>query len=349
MFRSGGANSGTRALRIGTSTTAAFAVMAAAFALALALALAPATALAGTDLAAGSADLAAQAQPAGGAEMAADAKAPALEAQAAKAPNVWYRTHVQRQGWQSWRRNGQTAGTSGQSLRLEGLYMKLSNAPVKGSIQYRTHVQSIGWQGWRSAGKLAGTTGQSKRLEAMQVRLTGDMAKRYDVYYRVHAQHFGWLGWAKNGQSAGTAGYSYRLEAMQVKLVKKGGKAPGSTANRFHQAPPVDRITGSFMFLPKNAGSAGIRSASLTNDRMVINGPISRLSNGRPTYYGNKTWNFMVNGSTWYGGSRYDPSESRMVYQSMSKSAYASWLNGSFPSMVLELRNGVVMSACSRP
>ena len=71
------------------------------------------------------------------------------------------------------------------------------------------------------------------RLEAIQIKLTGDMAKNYDVYYRVHAQNFGWMGWAKNGASAGTAGYSYRLEAIQIKLVKKGGAAPGSTANAY--------------------------------------------------------------------------------------------------------------------
>jgi len=275
----------------------------AAAAATLALALAPATALAGTDLAAGSADLAAQAQPAGGdaAAKAADAKAPAPETQAAKAPSVWYRTHVQRQGWQSWRRNGQTAGTSGQSLRLEGLYMKLSNAPVKGSIQYRTHVQSIGWQGWRSAGKLAGTTGQSKRLEAMQVRLTGDMAKRYDVYYRVHAQHFGWMGWARNGQSAGTAGYSYRLEAMQVKLGKKGGKAPGSTANRFHQAPPppVDIKTGRFVL-------NRTQKVSILGSRLVIKGELVQMSRAISyRWYENKTWRFGITDKTWFGSVRY--------------------------------------------
>ena len=308
----------------------------AAAAATLALALAPATALAGTDLAAGSADLAVQAQPAGGdaAAKAADAKAPAPETQAAKAPNVWYRTHVQRQGWQSWRRNGQTAGTSGQSLRLEGLYMKLSNAPVKGSIQYRTHVQSIGWQGWRSAGKLAGTTGQSKRLEAMQVRLTGDMAKRYDVYYRVHAQHFGWMGWAKNGQSAGTAGYSYRLEAMQVKLVKKGGKAPGSTANRFHQAPPVDRITG--RLIPT-------QSMSVQGPRLIMRGNLTQTANLGKTLsrLGNKTWCFSINdgswfGSIWYGSTMADASYTRYPRSYFIKGS--SLVNADF----IEVQNGVV-------
>ena len=79
---------------------------------------------------------------------------------------------------------------------------------------------------------MSGTSGQSLRLEAICIKLTGKAAQTYDVYYRVHVQQFGWLGWAKNGQQSGSAGYSYRLEGIEIRLVKKGGPAPGSTANR---------------------------------------------------------------------------------------------------------------------
>ena len=72
-------------------------------------------------------------------------------------------------------------------------------------------------------------------MEAVQIRLTGEMAKRYDVYYRLHVQNVGWMGWAKNGAQAGSAGFSYRVEAMQVKVVPKGAAAPGKTADCFRQ------------------------------------------------------------------------------------------------------------------
>ena len=148
-------------------------------------------------------------------------------------PSVNYTTHVQNIGWQSYVKDGAMSGTSGKSLRLEGIKVKLTNMPTTGGIQYRTHVQNIGWQSWVSNNTMAGTSGKSLRLEAIQIKLTGKMAEKYDVYYRVHAQNLGWLGWAKNGASAGTQGYSYRLEGIQIKLVKKGGSAPGSTANAF--------------------------------------------------------------------------------------------------------------------
>lgn len=152
-----------------------------------------------------------------------------------KIPNVKYRTHVQDIGWQNYVQNGNTAGTTGRSLRLEGINIKLDNNEYGGGISYQTHVQNIGWQNYVQNDQMSGTSGKSLRLEAIRIKLTGEIEKYYDVYYRVHCQNFGWMGWAKNGEDAGSAGYSYRLEGIQIVLVSKGKAAPGSTANSFIQ------------------------------------------------------------------------------------------------------------------
>lgn len=155
---------------------------------------------------------------------------------------VNYMTHVQDYGDQSYVYDGSVSGTSGESKRLEGIRIKLNNdkTGVTGGISYLTHVQNEGWQGdindittWKHDGEFSGTSGKSYRLEAIKIALTGEMAKRYDVYYRVHVQNFGWLDWASNGEIAGTTGYSYRLEGIQIKLVPKGGEAPGATARSY--------------------------------------------------------------------------------------------------------------------
>ena len=118
----------------------------------------------------------------------------------AKTSHVLYRVHRQTYGWEKdWKQDGARSGTTGQSKRLEAIYIKLQDKPFTGSIRYRTHVQKVGWQGWKKEGQLSGTTGRALRLEAIQIKLTGQMAKEYDVWYRVHAQRFGWMGWAKNG------------------------------------------------------------------------------------------------------------------------------------------------------
>jgi subtilisin family serine protease len=144
-----------------------------------------------------------------------------------------YRTHVQNIGWQAWKSDGQISGTSGQSLRLEGIEIKLNDGGYDLGVEYQTHVQNIGWQGWKSDGETSGTYGQSLRLEAIQIRLTGSAAANYDIYYRVHSQNYGWLDWAKNGGSAGTQGLGLRLEAIEIKVVPKGTAAPGPTTRPF--------------------------------------------------------------------------------------------------------------------
>jgi uncharacterized protein YjdB len=139
--------------------------------------------------------------------------------------------HVQNIGWQAWVEDGKTAGTTGRSLRVEALCLRIVSSDYTGSVEYRAHVQNDGWQAWKSNGVVAGTTGRSLQMEAIQIRLSGEIATKYDIYYRVHIAQLGWLGWATDGQTAGTVGLSCRIEAIQVLLVLKGGAAPGSTAD----------------------------------------------------------------------------------------------------------------------
>ncbi|MCL1847597.1 MAG: S8 family serine peptidase, partial [Coriobacteriia bacterium] len=127
-----------------------------------------------------------------------------------------YSTHVQYDGWQLPVSAGKVSGTSGRSLRLEGLKINLKNyMGIPGEIEYTTHVQNVGWlppvvlttSGFSDEevkGGLSGTEGKSLRLEALKINLTGDLAEYYDIYYRVHAENVGWMGWAKNGDVAGT-------------------------------------------------------------------------------------------------------------------------------------------------
>ena len=140
---------------------------------------------------------------------------------------IRYSTHVQDYGWQKYVFDGDMAGTSGESKRLEGIRIALTDVPYSGGVRYRTHVQDIGWQDYVSDGALSGTSGQSRRLEAIQIELTGDVAGHYDVYYCVHVQDFGWLPWVRNGELTGTEGMSRRLEAIRIRLVPKGTSVSG--------------------------------------------------------------------------------------------------------------------------
>ena len=160
-------------------------------------------------------------------------------------PTVEYRVHVQTNGWEKdYRTNGETSGTVGKSLRLEGIQLRVAGLPSKNNgIEYRTHVQKNGWETeYKSNNEVSGTVGKAKRLEAIQIRLTGDIADKYDVYYRVQAEKFGWLGWAKNDEKSGTAGYGFRLEAIQVVLSEKDAQGNSEVPGNIDGVKVVDTV-----------------------------------------------------------------------------------------------------------
>ena len=162
---------------------------------------------------------------------------------------VNYNVHCQTYGWLGTMIDGEAAGTTGESKRLEGINIALGSQ-IAGGIRYKTHVQTYGWETeWNYDGASSGTTGESKRLEAIQIELTGDAAKNYDVWYRVHAQTYGWLGWAKNGEAAGTSGRSRRLEAIEILVLDKDSAAPGDTNNHM--------LANSLIYLDAGHGMSG--------------------------------------------------------------------------------------------
>lgn len=150
-----------------------------------------------------------------------------------KQGSVLYTAHVARVGWQREVSDGATAGTTGRSLGMECLKLKLDG--LEGSITYQAHVANVGWQNPVSDGVEAGTTGRSLAIEALRIQLSGAAAESYDVYYRVHSAYLGWLGWARNNDPAGSAGFGYGVQAVQIKLVPRGTAVEGYGAAAFKE------------------------------------------------------------------------------------------------------------------
>ena len=200
-------------------------------------------------------------------------------------PDILYSCHVQKVGWQSYVKNGQMSGTTGKSLRLEGIKIKLANAEVNGGISYCTQIQSIGWQNFVDDNELSGTTGRALRLESIKIKLTGELSNYFDVYYRVHSQSYGWLGWAKNGAICGTVGLAKRLEGIQIVLVDKGSSPPGA-------------VSGSYIY--KGASNSIIRNdnTKIINNKVYVNGVSNSIAlkyNTAYTYLDNLENEILVN------------------------------------------------------
>ena len=171
--------------------------------------------------------------------------------------HVQYITHVQEEGWQDWKTDGEMAGTSGKSLRLEAMNIKLLNNKDKNlHIKYQVHVQDDGWQDWKTDGEMAGTSGRSLRLEAIRILL--DNSEDYSIMYRVHVQDEGWQDWRTDGEMAGTSGKSLRLEAIQIKIVKK-------TINSIVKIETPSQNTSYYAFENPTITVSGWKMANVSN------------------------------------------------------------------------------------
>lgn len=117
--------------------------------------------------------------------------------------------------------SGVWAGTKGESRRLEGLALKLSDTHGALRIEYLCHLQDVGDVGPVIEGAFCGTRGQSRRLEAVQIRLTGPAAQFFMVKYECHLQDIGDTGPVADFATCGTRGQSRRLEAIRVWIERR--------------------------------------------------------------------------------------------------------------------------------
>ena len=146
-------------------------------------------------------------------------------------PTIFYSSYVQGRGWQNEVRKGHLSGSSGESLRLEGVKIRVSGEKNLG-VRYSGHVENKGWMPSVTNGAECGLPNTGRRIEGLALKLTGGDKDLYDIYYCLHVQNFGWLAWAKNGELAGSSGVSMRVEAYVIKILPKGSPRPKNYSSR---------------------------------------------------------------------------------------------------------------------
>ncbi len=140
---------------------------------------------------------------------------------------MYYRAHVQDAGWFPAVRDGQIAGTVGESKRLEAI--KLS--PPAGWVLYaKAHIQDVGWvtypniqlgdhsgDGSSEHDPIIGTIGSSRRMEMLEIGVQSrpDGDNRH-LKFRLQREEVGWTGWTPEGYASGADAISKRIEAIQI-------------------------------------------------------------------------------------------------------------------------------------
>ncbi|MBP3851265.1 MAG: hypothetical protein J6D36_01840 [Erysipelotrichaceae bacterium] len=128
---------------------------------------------------------------------------------------IGYLAHVQDIGWQNPVYDGATAGTTGQSKRMEALKVYSTDGTIVQEI--KVYIEKEGWKTFKNPSKdtVMGTTGKSLRMEAISLK----MSKK--CKFRVHIQDKDWTGWMDcDGKAiAGKEKSGKRIEAIQIKRV----------------------------------------------------------------------------------------------------------------------------------
>ncbi len=132
--------------------------------------------------------------------------------------DITYRAHVRGKGWLQWVQNGATAGTTGESRRMEAAEIRIANGPGEMGVCYEAYIRGDGWSGLVCNGQTAGSTGKGRRMEGIRIYLT-NFPTGCSLEYRAHVAGLGWMKWVSYNQLAGTTGQNRRMEALEVRLL----------------------------------------------------------------------------------------------------------------------------------
>lgn len=138
-----------------------------------------------------------------------------IPGEAVNAFGIWYRAHVQNLGWLDPVHDGQAAGTTLHSLRLEALQIDTRKCPGL-KIKASAHIQGVGTvdYGYIDHDTVIGIIGKSLRLEALHLEAEG-LPDGKKLYIQMHFANDGW-GRAVAGGDAGSFGLGKEVQAIKI-------------------------------------------------------------------------------------------------------------------------------------
>lgn len=148
--------------------------------------------------------------------------------------SIEYRAHSQSYGWMGWKKEGEIAGTTGKSKRMEAVQIRLTGAVADlYDVYYRVHCASWGTLGWAKNGETAGTVGYYRSIESIEIKIVPKDSEASPVQseracldksnigsctFQAYVAGKGWQKSVGNNQVIGTTGQSKAIEAAKLNL-----------------------------------------------------------------------------------------------------------------------------------
>ena len=148
--------------------------------------------------------------------------------------SIEYQAHAQSYDWMGWKQEGELAGTTGKSKRLEAVQIRLTGAIAElYDVYYRVHCATWGTLGWAKNGETAGTVGFYRSIESIEIKIVEkdsesapvqseraclDKSMIGDCTFQAYVDGKGWQDEVGNNEMMGTTGQSKRIEAVKLSL-----------------------------------------------------------------------------------------------------------------------------------
>ena len=129
---------------------------------------------------------------------------------------IFYRVHMEGNGWIDWSYDGKIGGIINKNKRLECINIFINSIDENWveSLEYRVLTKNKGWSKWGSNGFNVGTTGISEPLFNIQIKLNDKNNKK--LYYKVYVNKT-WNEWVKSGENA-TNSTEIKIEGIKIKF-----------------------------------------------------------------------------------------------------------------------------------
>ena len=127
-------------------------------------------------------------------------------------PTLYYQSNVKYYGWLDEVNEPNTTGTTGQSLDLYQLKLRLEN--VSDTVKLSGKVYQNGqWINYDSINSNTEIGNSSIPIQKISFTLAG--LSRYKLQYRVHSADVGWQSWIDAGNEAGTTGKNIQAISLR--------------------------------------------------------------------------------------------------------------------------------------
>ena len=146
-----------------------------------------------------------------------------------KTVGIEYKAYVDKKGLQEWTKNDNLAGSENQGIGLNGLRIRLTNAPTGAGVEYQVLIDGANgreWTNWLMDGQLGGYEENNKNIYAIKIRLKN--MNYYSVEYKIHRKYQGWEEkYVSDGEIGGTEHTDSRIEGIKIRIVPKIEKTVG--------------------------------------------------------------------------------------------------------------------------